>query len=107
MGGLEGLRPSKKQLLRLWWGDKVAHRVRGVEELAMPHLIVNGARLYYEEHGAGQETVIFAHGLLRSAAYPCAHSSLAARDHSGRRAYFHSRRTGGGECRHFGISLET
>jgi 3-oxoadipate enol-lactonase len=32
----------------------------------MPHLIVNGARLWYEEHGAGQETVIFAHGLLWS-----------------------------------------
>src|SRR5215216_7166130 len=32
----------------------------------MPHITVNGARLYYEAHGAGPETVIFAHGLLWS-----------------------------------------
>lgn len=32
----------------------------------MPHLSVNGARLYYEEHGSGAETVVFAHGLLWS-----------------------------------------
>jgi 3-oxoadipate enol-lactonase len=32
----------------------------------MPHLQVNGARLYYEEHGAGPETVVLAHGLLWS-----------------------------------------
>jgi 3-oxoadipate enol-lactonase len=37
-----------------------------VKELAMPHMLVNGARLYYEEHGAGPQTVIFAHGLLWS-----------------------------------------
>jgi pimeloyl-ACP methyl ester carboxylesterase len=32
----------------------------------MPHIHVNGARLYYEEHGNGAQTVIFAHGLLWS-----------------------------------------
>jgi pimeloyl-ACP methyl ester carboxylesterase len=32
----------------------------------MPHLTVNRARLYYEEHGGGPETIIFAHGLLWS-----------------------------------------
>jgi len=32
----------------------------------MPTLHVNGATLWYEEHGAGPETVVFAHGLLWS-----------------------------------------
>jgi 3-oxoadipate enol-lactonase len=32
----------------------------------MPHIVVNGARLYYESHGAGPETILFAHGLLWS-----------------------------------------
>ena len=32
----------------------------------MPHIIVNGARLYYEACGSGAQTVIFAHGLLWS-----------------------------------------
>lgn len=32
----------------------------------MPHLDINGANLYYEEHGAGQETIVFSHGLLWS-----------------------------------------
>lgn len=32
----------------------------------MPHLEINGANLYYEEHGAGQETIVFSHGLLWS-----------------------------------------
>lgn len=32
----------------------------------MPHIHVNGANLWYEEHGAGPETVVFAHGLLWS-----------------------------------------
>lgn len=32
----------------------------------MPHLPVNGTRLYVEEHGSGPETVVFAHGLLWS-----------------------------------------
>lgn len=30
----------------------------------MPHRRVNGATLYYEEHGTGPETLVFAHGLL-------------------------------------------
>jgi 3-oxoadipate enol-lactonase len=30
----------------------------------MPIIRVNGAALYYEEHGTGPETIIFAHGLL-------------------------------------------
>lgn len=30
----------------------------------MPKVTVNGASLYYEEQGAGSETVVFAHGLL-------------------------------------------
>jgi pimeloyl-ACP methyl ester carboxylesterase len=29
-------------------------------------MFINGARLYYEEHGSGPQTVIFAHGLLWS-----------------------------------------
>ena len=32
----------------------------------MPRMRVNGAELYYEEHGAGGETIVFAHGLLWS-----------------------------------------
>ncbi|HXF05784.1 MAG TPA: alpha/beta fold hydrolase [Blastocatellia bacterium] len=32
----------------------------------MPHCRVNGATLYYEEHGTGPETLVFAHGLLLS-----------------------------------------
>lgn len=32
----------------------------------MPHLIVNGAKIYYEEQGRGTETIVFAHGLLWS-----------------------------------------
>jgi len=32
----------------------------------MPTLQVNGATLWYEEHGSGPETVVFAHGLLWS-----------------------------------------
>jgi pimeloyl-ACP methyl ester carboxylesterase len=32
----------------------------------MPYATVNGHRLYYEEHGTGPETVVFAHGLLWS-----------------------------------------
>lgn len=32
----------------------------------MPHIMVNRARLYYEEHGHGSQTVILAHGLLWS-----------------------------------------
>jgi 3-oxoadipate enol-lactonase len=32
----------------------------------MPRIDVGGAKLYYEEHGQGRETVVFAHGLLWS-----------------------------------------
>lgn len=32
----------------------------------MPHIRINGANLYYEEHGAGDTTIVFAHGLLWS-----------------------------------------
>jgi pimeloyl-ACP methyl ester carboxylesterase len=32
----------------------------------MPHLQINGANLYYEEQGAGKETIVFSHGLLWS-----------------------------------------
>lgn len=32
----------------------------------MPHLQINGANLYYEEHGAAQEAIVFSHGLLWS-----------------------------------------
>jgi 3-oxoadipate enol-lactonase len=32
----------------------------------MPSIQVNGATLHYEEHGAGAETIVFAHGLLWS-----------------------------------------
>ncbi len=30
----------------------------------MPTIEIHGAKLYYEEHGSGAETVVFAHGLL-------------------------------------------
>lgn len=30
----------------------------------MPHLQINGANLYYEQHGNAQETIVFSHGLL-------------------------------------------
>ena len=32
----------------------------------MPHLNVNGANIYYEEHGSGSETILFSHGFLWS-----------------------------------------
>jgi len=32
----------------------------------MPHLKLNGADIYYEEHGTGPETIVFSHGLLWS-----------------------------------------
>ena len=32
----------------------------------MPIQSINGARLFYEEHGSGLETIVFAHGLLWS-----------------------------------------
>jgi pimeloyl-ACP methyl ester carboxylesterase len=32
----------------------------------MPDIHVNGATIHYEEHGAGPETIVFAHGLLWS-----------------------------------------
>lgn len=32
----------------------------------MPHIKINGADIYYEEHGSGEETVVFSHGLLMS-----------------------------------------
>ena len=32
----------------------------------MPYLTVNGANIYYEEHGQGAQTIVFAHGLLWS-----------------------------------------
>jgi 3-oxoadipate enol-lactonase len=32
----------------------------------MPHIRVHGAQLYYEEHGAGDDTLFFSHGLLWS-----------------------------------------
>jgi len=32
----------------------------------MPKMNINGAELYYEEHGAASETIVFAHGLLFS-----------------------------------------
>ena len=32
----------------------------------MPIIRVNEAALYYEEHGTGSETIVFAHGLLWS-----------------------------------------
>jgi pimeloyl-ACP methyl ester carboxylesterase len=34
--------------------------------VSMPIIRVNGAALYYEEHGTGPETIVFAHGLLWS-----------------------------------------
>ncbi|HSU17615.1 alpha/beta fold hydrolase [Longimicrobium sp.] len=30
----------------------------------MPNITVNGASLWYDEHGSGAETIVFAHGLL-------------------------------------------
>ncbi|MDY7230289.1 alpha/beta fold hydrolase [Hyalangium rubrum] len=32
----------------------------------MPHIRIHGAQLYYEEHGAGTDTIVFSHGLLWS-----------------------------------------
>jgi 3-oxoadipate enol-lactonase len=34
----------------------------------MPYLNINGARIHYEEHGGGPETIVFSHGLLWSGA---------------------------------------
>ena len=32
----------------------------------MPHIVINGAHLHYEDRGTGPQTVLFAHGLLWS-----------------------------------------
>ena len=32
----------------------------------MPNVMINGCNYYYEEHGTGAHTVVFAHGLLLS-----------------------------------------
>jgi 3-oxoadipate enol-lactonase len=32
----------------------------------LPHIVIHGARLYYEDHGVGPQTLLFAHGLLWS-----------------------------------------
>jgi pimeloyl-ACP methyl ester carboxylesterase len=32
----------------------------------MPHLVINGAKIYYEIEGNGPETIVFSHGLLWS-----------------------------------------
>ena len=32
----------------------------------MPYIVVNDARLSYEDHGVGPQTILFAHGLLWS-----------------------------------------
>ena len=32
----------------------------------MPHITVNGANLYYEDHGKGAQTIVFSHGCLLS-----------------------------------------
>ncbi len=32
----------------------------------MPHINVNGVNIYYTEHGEGEETIVFSHGLLWS-----------------------------------------
>ncbi len=37
----------------------------------MPHLQIKGANLYYEEYGAGHETIVFSHGLLWSGRMFC------------------------------------
>jgi pimeloyl-ACP methyl ester carboxylesterase len=34
--------------------------------VAMPHTHLNEAKIYYEEHGSGSETIVFSHGLLWS-----------------------------------------
>lgn len=34
----------------------------------MPYLNINGADIYYEEAGSGEETIVFSHGLLMSGA---------------------------------------
>src|SRR5260370_16751617 len=62
---------------------------------SMPIISVNGAALYYEEHGTGPEIIVFAHGLLWScrmshaqvalltARYPCVpFHSRAQRQHA-------------------------
>jgi len=37
-----------------------------VYRVIMPKIKINNAEIYYEEHGAGAETIVFAHGLLWS-----------------------------------------
>ena len=32
----------------------------------MPSIELNGAKIYFEDHGQGEETIVFAHGLLWS-----------------------------------------
>jgi 3-oxoadipate enol-lactonase len=75
----------------------------GVDD--MPIIRVNGTALYYEEHGTGPETIVFAHGLLWSCRMFDAQVALLKERY--RCVAFDFRGQGQSEVTHTGYDMET
>lgn len=71
----------------------------------MPYLNVNGANIYYEEHGNGDETIVFAHGLLWSG--QMYEAQVAALKHQYRCITFDFRGQGQSEATATGYDMDT
>lgn len=71
----------------------------------MPHIQINGAKLYYEEHGTGPETIMFSHGLLWSGVM--FHNQVAALKKQYRCITFDFRGQGKSEVTGSGYDIES
>ncbi len=71
----------------------------------MPHIRVNGANLYYAEHGTAPEVILFAHGLLWSGDMFC--DQIAALESRYRCITFDLRGQGRSEVTRSGYDIET
>lgn len=71
----------------------------------MPTASVNGAEIYYEEHGRGPETIVFAHGLLWSG--HMFHKQVAALQDRYRCVTFDFRGQGRSEVTASGYDMDT
>ena len=62
--------PATQAMVRSPWSRIAATHDNGARqaerEVRVPQVVTNGARLFYDEHGTGPETIVFAHGLLWS-----------------------------------------
>jgi len=74
-------------------------------EVQMPHIQINGAKIYYEEHGSGPETIFFSHGLLWSS--HMYHNQIAALKDRYRCITFDFRGQGQSEVTPSGYDIET